>query len=243
MKRLGSWPFGRPEAILSHEVIGKDDQLSHDGGQGDLFDLSSGKEALIKALEMRIEARRRKGRHIDAGAHLAWRPPWIRRGPLRLPLSQAKGSEPREHACLLGVETAEFGHVGDQSTSGYGSHAWNGEEDGEPAREPRIGFDALNGQRFERACRGFGALDLMFDLVLDARDGGGRELVSKSGRRRYGRLAVSHDFKTDFQWLRAAAALPRAGPSGRTRRASGHPRNWFSPARQATRRRAWRAAD
>ena len=54
MKRLGSGLFGRPEAILFDEVICQDDQLSHDGGQGEFFDLSSGNEALIEALEMRV---------------------------------------------------------------------------------------------------------------------------------------------------------------------------------------------
>src|SRR5208337_3899552 len=64
--------------------------------------------------------------------------------------------------------------------------------------EPGFGFDGLNGQRFERASRGFGAFDLTIDLAPDAYGGDGRELVFKRGPSRYGRLAVSHDFTQIF---------------------------------------------
>jgi len=197
MKRLGSRAFGRPEAILFDEVVCKDDQLSHDGCQGELFDLSSGNEALVEAFEMRIEARRRKGRHIDAGTHCVAAALDAARA-VALTAVAGDGGEPRKQPGLLGVEAAGLGHVGDQSTSGHGSHARNGDEDGEPARERRIAFDGLNGQRFERPGRGFGAFDLTADLALDACDGGSRELVFKRCPARYGRLAVSHDFTQIF---------------------------------------------
>ena len=49
--------------------LAEDDELSHDGGQGEFLDLSSSQEALVEALEMLVEARRRKGCHIDTIAH------------------------------------------------------------------------------------------------------------------------------------------------------------------------------
>src|SRR5208337_3313737 len=105
MKTLGSGVFGRPEAILFDEAVCKDDQLSHDGGQGEFFDLSSGKEALVEALEMRVEARRRNGRHIDAVAHRLAAAPDAARA-VALTAIAGEGGEPREQAGLLGVETA-----------------------------------------------------------------------------------------------------------------------------------------
>ncbi len=196
MKRLGSGFFGRPEAIFFEEVIGKDDELSHDGGQGEFLDLSSGQEALVEALEMLVEARRRKGRHIDTVAHgLAAAPDAAR--AVALTAVAGDGGEPCESG-LLGAKTAKLGHVGNQPASCHGSHAWNGEEDGEPAREGRIAFDGLNGQFFKHVSRGFSAFDLTFDLAPDACDSGGRKLVSKRCPRRQGRLTVSHDFTQVF---------------------------------------------
>src|SRR5208282_1374021 len=178
MKRLGSGIFGRPKAIFFDEVISKDDELSHDGGQGEFFDLSGGNEALVEALEMRIEARGRKGCHIDASTHGVASATDAARA-VALTAVAGNGGEPREHSGLLGFETAELGHVGDRPASRHGAHAWNGDEDSEPAREGRIAFDGLNGQFFEHAGRGFSAFDLTFDLALDACDGSGRKLVSK----------------------------------------------------------------
>ena len=168
MKRLGSGLFGRPKAIFLDEVIGKDDELSHDGGQGERFlDLSSSQEALVKALEMLVEARRRKGCHIDTVAHGLAAAPRCGAGRCADRCRRRRGRAPPTSG-LLGAKTAKLGHVGNQPASCHGSHAWNGDEDSEPAREGRIAFDGLNGQFFKHVSRGFSAFDLTLDLALDA---------------------------------------------------------------------------
>jgi len=43
---------GVPEAILQHEGVGEDDELPHDGGEGDLVRLTGGEERLALRLSL-----------------------------------------------------------------------------------------------------------------------------------------------------------------------------------------------
>jgi hypothetical protein len=201
MKVLGSGGFSNPEAILFDEGVCEDHQLSHDGCQGKFFSFSSGEKAFMEALEVRIEARRRMSSHIDAGAH-GMAATLDAAGTVALTAVAGDRRKPSEHAGLLGVETAELGHIGEQSARCYRSNAWNGDEDFKPAREGWIGLDGLNGQGFDRVRRCLGGFDLTHDLALNACNGGGRKLVSERHFRCQGCLAISDNFTKSFNSFR-----------------------------------------
>jgi len=108
MKRLGSGWFERPEAVLLDEGVCEHDELSHDGRQGKFFGLSGGEEALVEAFEMGIEARRRMGCHVDAGAHGLAAAAYAAR-TIALAAVAGERGEPREHAGLPGIEMPSSG--------------------------------------------------------------------------------------------------------------------------------------
>ena len=59
-----------PEAVLCDEGVGEDDELSHDGDEGDLGLFSCGAELVIDGLEVWIAARGGKGGHVEGAAQL-----------------------------------------------------------------------------------------------------------------------------------------------------------------------------
>ncbi len=80
----GSW---LPGAIGSEQGVGADDELSHDGGDGDLGGLSGADELLVLGLQVRVEPHRHERGHVEAsGASAATnqepcRGSWRRSGP------------------------------------------------------------------------------------------------------------------------------------------------------------------
>ena len=61
---------GLPGAVLRDEGVGEDDELSHDGDEGDLWLFSCGAEAAVDDLEVWVEAGRGEGGHVEGAAQL-----------------------------------------------------------------------------------------------------------------------------------------------------------------------------
>jgi len=59
-----SW-FLRPFATLFEEGVGEDDELSHDGGDGDLGGFSGFDQLLVFRLHVDVQARGDEGRHVE----------------------------------------------------------------------------------------------------------------------------------------------------------------------------------
>ena len=53
-----------PFALISDQRVGADEELSHDGGEGELYGLAAAAEGLVAGLEVRVEADGDKGRHV-----------------------------------------------------------------------------------------------------------------------------------------------------------------------------------
>ena len=79
---------------FSEEGVGEDDELSHDGDDGDLWGLAGRGKSLEDAPKIGIEA----GTATSAGMKRAWRtsarPPRMKRLPRHCPLSRAMGARP-----------------------------------------------------------------------------------------------------------------------------------------------------
>ena len=61
--------------MVAQQGVGQDQQLSHDGGEGDLGRLTGGSERVVLGLQVGVEADGDQGRHVDglaqAGASAA----------------------------------------------------------------------------------------------------------------------------------------------------------------------------
>src|SRR5215475_1757671 len=106
----GVW--GRRGAF-SEEGIGENDEVSHDGDDGDLWGLAGGGESLEDAPEIGIEADCDERRHEEGVAHFG---PSATDETFAAPLSAvaSHGRQASEAGGACVFDRAEFGHVGEQ---------------------------------------------------------------------------------------------------------------------------------
>jgi hypothetical protein len=170
---LASSVIWLPGAVLCDEGVGEDDELSHDGDEGDLGLFSCGAESVIDGLEVWIAARGGKGGHGEGAAQL------------RASAADMAG------AGLLVRERADFGKADDQGDSRRGPDPRDRGQDGEPPGQARIGGDEAFDLRLEMGERGLDSADLALDLGDRHGDGGFAELVEERGAGGDGRVPAA----------------------------------------------------
>lgn len=133
------------------KCVGEDDELSHDGGDGDLFWLSGRDELVVFGFEVGIEAGRYQGWHIESLAYL--RPATMNEGSSRplagLACLLRQSGKARGHAL---VEGAKLRHLDDEGRGGDLCDAGDRKKDRVPRRQIGLCGDAR------------------FDLVVDGRE-------------------------------------------------------------------------
>lgn len=128
------------ETICFKQGVCDDDELSHDGGDGDFRGFSGGDELLIFGFQVRIEASSDEGGHVkrltDVGSPSADE-------ALAFPLAGLPGDwyEAGERCGLFAFEVSQLGHGGDQLVGRDCSDAIHADEDLVAPGELSIGCD------------------------------------------------------------------------------------------------------
>ena len=119
-----SWsrPFWGPESVGFDEIVGHDDQLSHQHGESDFGRFSCGAEGLVFGFEVWIEAHGNEGGHVKGLSQVV---PSALNERLSGPVSGLAGhrGESREACGLLAVQGADFGHLDQDRCGADGSDA------------------------------------------------------------------------------------------------------------------------
>lgn len=158
MHARGSWwaptGFGCPEAVLLEQDVGEDDELPHDGDQGDFVLLSSFAQSPVEGFQRWVEADRhhrghvhRASRHGAAASHAATALVLAAVAGPRGCAEQSRGG--------ASVEAPQFRHLGDQSGGRGCADAGNRSKDFGAAGKPFIGIDRGEDGRIE--CHDTGA--------------------------------------------------------------------------------------
>ena len=93
---------GRPESILVQERVGQDDELAHDGGQGDFRRLSACSQVVVPAGQIRVVPDGSQGRAAMKSARRAReRLPRMKLCPFHFPDSRVTGARPARLAAVL----------------------------------------------------------------------------------------------------------------------------------------------
>ena len=130
-------PFRKPAAILFEPCVGQHEELAHDGDHRDLPRLSLRDELTVLRAQVRFVTDRRQGRHIE-------QPPRPRPAALddaaALPGTglPSHGREACQAGDRLGVEAAEFRHLGQQPRRGDARHARDRRQDLGPASQSLV---------------------------------------------------------------------------------------------------------
>ena len=103
----------RPALIGFQQGVGCDNELSHDGGDGDLGGLSGGDELLVLGLEVGVISSGDEGRHVKGLSYVGAS---SSDEALTFPLTglPRDWGEAGERCSLLVLEGSEFGHGGDE---------------------------------------------------------------------------------------------------------------------------------
>lgn len=146
-----------PASICFEQCVCGDDELSHDGGDGDLGGFSCCDELLVFGFQVRVVARCDEGRHVESLPDIAASAAYEALA-FPLPGLARDGSEAGERCGLLVLEGAKLGHRGDDLIGGQRSHAGDAGEDLVPTGECGIGGDQVGNLGVER-------FDMPIDLV------------------------------------------------------------------------------
>ena len=146
----------RPGSPVAQQGIRQNDELAHDGNEGDLCGLSGRDQLVVLRLEVAVEAHRGEGRHVDrAVQECSAALDALMALPLpRLPRDRRQA---RKAGGLLPLQAPQFRHL-DQHGEGRGlGDPRNADQDGEFLRQQRVARDRVgNG--------GVDLLDMAFDL-------------------------------------------------------------------------------
>ncbi len=114
--------------VISQLSISNDDQFTHDGGESDELAFAVSQEPLIGPSQCLAVSSSRESRHEEDALDL-----WptalcsaVSVGGFALPGDEAPSLPGRD---LTSIEMSEFGHQGQESSCGFGSHAGHGGED------------------------------------------------------------------------------------------------------------------
>ena len=141
-------PFREPAAVLVEPCVGQHEELVHDDDHRDLPRLSLRDELTILRAQVRVGTGRRQCRHVE-------QPPRQRPAALdeaaALPSAglPSNGREACQAGDPLGIEAAEFRHLGQQARCGDARHARDRRQDlGPPGQSlvfgqplPDLGID------------------------------------------------------------------------------------------------------
>jgi len=178
---------------LSDEGVSEDDELSHDGGQGDLCFFSLFDEAVIEGLERGVASGGGDGGHVEGAPQVLSSAANVAGAGVVSAVVCDRG-EAEEHGGLLGRQGADLDEADDQRSGGEGAQAGNRGDDRPSPGENRIVLDSpfdCGGEIFDGR---FGGSDLTFDFE-DGRSGvGGAELVAQGGESGDGGVAAVHEF-------------------------------------------------
>ena len=201
----------RPASIGFEQGVRGDDELSHDGGDGDLGGLPGSNELLIFCLEIGIVPGGDEGRHIESLPHVGAS---ATDEALAFPLSglSSDGGETGEGCGLLVLEAAEFGHGGDELVGGQRSDAGDAGEDLMPAGERGIGGDQVGDLGIERLDMPIDLLEPLPALALEEGDGEVLLAILERG-------AIAHEAVSGIDELRYLRLL--CASSGSDRRLQG----------------------
>ena len=169
--------FWGPTSIGLQESVCEDDQLSHDGCEGELGSLSCVGELVVLGLHVRIEAGRDEGWHVDglADSGSASSDEAVSGPAAGLPGDWREAGE----TCRLAyIEGAELGHFDEQGEGGDGRHARNAGQDGEPLGEIGASSDLLEDCRLDRRHL---AIELFEALRILTLQQGGQNLAAVLG--------------------------------------------------------------
>ena len=149
MRTMSCGLRGGPCAVVADEGVGEDEELSHDGGEGELEGLSLGAEPVVGGLEVGIASDGGESGHVDGAAQGG--APAADPG-LSLPAPGLAGDRRSagEAAGLARVEGADLGHLGEDGGGGDPAEPGDADEDGGLSGEVGLGGDE----------RGHGGVDL-----------------------------------------------------------------------------------
>ena len=159
-----------PASICFEQGVCGDDELSHDGGDGDLGGFSCCDELLVFGLQVRVVASSDEGRHVeslpDIGSAAADE-------ALAFPCAglSCHRSETGEASGLLVLEATEFGHRGDELVGSERPDASDAGEDLVSAGECCIGGDQVGNLSVERFDMPIDLVKLLPTLALEKSDG------------------------------------------------------------------------
>lgn len=130
------------EGRVFEELIEELEELSHDGGEGDLGGFAGGAQALVKVAQVRVETAGAERGHIESGAEAG-----AAAGDMALALEGAavvgKRSDPEEGRSLIAREGAELRAEARTAESGDGTDAGDLAQAGGPGAEGFLGGDQL----------------------------------------------------------------------------------------------------
>ena len=180
---------GLPEAVLVDEKVCEEDELAHDGGEGELSRLSPCPEAFVDGLEVGVEAGGGEGGHVEGTAEVA---PAAADSGLALPFSGLAG------------DRGDAGEAGDGGGL-EGSDLWQVGEDGGGADLEMPG--TLQRMAALRAISGSAAMRAAMAASIAARSRRMQRRRSACWRRRSGRVRWRARF---LAAVRARTRLVRA---------------------------------
>lgn len=126
-----------PCPVCAEECIGEDDELSHDGGDGDFSGFPSGDESLIFGFHVGVEACCNKGWHVECLAQDST-PTADVTTPAILSAVARNRRQAGEARDLFVFELAEFGHLDEHGDSGNRADAGDRDEDLEARHQFRL---------------------------------------------------------------------------------------------------------
>lgn len=131
-----------PQPICAEERIGKDDELSHDGDDGDLGRFSGGDEGLIFGFHVGVEAGCDEGWHVECLAQDGTTASDMAT-PAMLAAVSGNGRKPSEAGDLLVLQLAELGHFDEHGNGCQRADAGDRDQDLEAGKQ--IGFAVQQG--------------------------------------------------------------------------------------------------
>ena len=147
----------RPGAILFDEDVGEDDELSHDGGDGDFGLFAGAAEAFVVVAELGVEPGGGEGGEIDAGSYEGASAFDMALAGLFAAVARQRRKAGEEAGGLCRAR-AKFRQADDERDGGDGTDTGDGDEDVVAALERRLGVDAafdLGVQALDMAGHGF----------------------------------------------------------------------------------------
>ena len=128
---------GRPEPVVAEQDVGEQEQLAHDGRQGDLPRLAVGDQPPVLGGQVGIAADGAQRRHVKKPPHPC-AAALDAAAALPAPRLARHRGDPREAGRGLGVESAQFRHVDDESGDGDRAEAGNGGQHLGAPRQRRV---------------------------------------------------------------------------------------------------------